>query len=105
MFKLFKKIKSTNEQEVIAAIHNEFDVAGERLLKEAKEILEADVDTSKGERLSRLGFGSSKAAVDAKTIADIKTKSREIAERVEYFRTYYPSLSLSMNVCLWLICF
>lgn len=104
MFNFFKKIKNQNTQDVITAIHNEFDVAGEKLLTEAKEILASDIDTSKGERLSKLGFGSSKAAVDAKTVEDIRIRSRQIAERVEYFRTYYPSYKFITEEMVETIC-
>lgn len=102
--KLFKKATTANQQAVIEAIHNEFDLAGDKLLAEAKEILAANIDTSKGERLRSLGFSNSKAATDAKTITDMKNRNREIAERVEYFKTYYPSYKFITEEMVEAIC-
>lgn len=94
MFKFIKKLQTkevVNTTEVIEAIHNEFDTAGEKLMKEAKEILAGEYDTDKGERLKKLGFGNSKAAIDAATVLAMKKEKREIAEKVEYFTQWYPN--------------
>lgn len=108
MFNLKSKIKKALEpkvdaMEVIAAIHNEFDTAGEKLLLEAKQILASDYDTDKGDRLKKLGFNNSKAAVDAATITAMKKEKREIAEKVEYFSTWYPNYKfITEDVVKWI---
>jgi len=75
---------------IIKEIHNEFDTAGDKLLVEANKILNGSYDIEKGERLQRLGFTRSKAAVDADTVKKLKSEKKKEAETVEYFRTFYP---------------
>lgn len=78
-------------QDIIVGIHNEFDTAGDKLLAEANEVLNGNYDIEKGERLQRLGFTNSKAAVDADTVKKMKIEKKKQAETVEYFRTFYPN--------------
>lgn len=96
MFTLIKKAltpKPSKEetQTIIEKIHNEFDTAGDKLLAEANEVLNGNYDIQKGERLQRLGFTNSRAAVDADTVNKMKVEKKKQAETVEYFRTFYPN--------------
>lgn len=93
MFKLFKKALApkVDEQAIIAEIHNEFDSAGERLLKEAKAILSKEVDIDKGERLKNIGFTAAKDAVSVSAIIEEKKKSTELANLIEYYQQWYPN--------------
>lgn len=96
MFTLIKKAltpKPSKEQTqtIIEKIHNEFDTAGDKLLAEANEVLNGNYDIQKGERLQRLGFTNSRAAVDADTVKKMKVEKKKQAETVEYFRTFYPN--------------
>lgn len=100
MQNLFKKIKQSvqlamqspvNVNEVVEKIHNDFDTAGEKLLKEAKEILSKNHNTKKGERLKSLGFLNSEPVV--KSTADIQEREekRRTAELIEHYQIYYPN--------------
>lgn len=86
MFKLFKS-KQTTEQ-IIAEIHNEFDSASERLLKEAKDIVAKD--SSKGDRLRRLGFNNSQPVKESDDVRKAQYDAQQLAERVSYFSQWYP---------------
>lgn len=96
MFNIFKSKKSV--QQTIEAIHNEFDAAGERLLKEAKDILSGVALDEKGERLKKLGFIQAKAAAKNTELArrneEIKRnneKRQEGAKWVQYYSMHYPN--------------
>jgi hypothetical protein len=109
MFKLFKKalmpIQSKNEtQTIIEKIHNEFDTAGEKLLAEANEVLNGNYDIEKGERLQRIGFTNSRAAIDADTVKKMKVEKKKQAETVEYFRTFYPNNKFITEELVKIIC-
>ncbi len=99
MFNFFKKVKSEIKQSfsapvdvnaVIAEIHNEFDTASERLLKEAKVILSSGMSTEKGETLTKLGFGNAKPSVEVKEVIETKKEMEMVARRIEHFNLYYP---------------
>jgi hypothetical protein len=85
MFNFIKR--AVNAKETIEKIHNDFDTAGEKLLAEAKEILSDAKSADKGERLKKLGFGSSVSSVKA---ADYAAK-KELAALIEYYNVYYPN--------------
>jgi len=99
MFNPFKKVKEVaqtmvastkSEQAIIDEIHNEFDSSTERLLKEAKAILEQDVNTAKGEELAKLGFRMSKSTLEAKEVIATKQEKEKIANHIQYYRQHYP---------------
>jgi len=102
MFNLFKKVKQVGNavkqsfepvrdpQVVIAEIHESFDSASEKLLNEAKAILNGSYDIEKGERLKNIGFVLAKKAVEATTIASQKKKNEELANLIEYYQIHYP---------------
>jgi hypothetical protein len=86
MFKLFKAKKTT--EQVIAEIHNDFDSASERLLKEAKDIVAKD--TGKGDRLRSLGFNNAKPVKEVEGVRQAQYEMRQLADRVSYFNQWYP---------------
>lgn len=90
-------------QALIAEIHEEFDTATDKLLAQAKDILCKEVG-SKGERLKKLGFISTKSASEAETLIRQQEYNLEISERVEYFRTYYPNQKFITEVLVSHIC-
>lgn len=113
MFKLLKKSQQKFNEitqpkvdvyEVIEKIHHEFDTAGEKLLKEAKEVLALDVDIAKGEALHKLGFTKSKTATESQEIILSKKQSKELADKVEYFRTFYPEYKFITEEMVKAIC-
>lgn len=77
----------------IEAIHKRFDIAGERLLMQAKRIIanSKSPNMAKVERLKALGFGATKPIKEMQEREKAKSEAYEIIEAVEYFRTYYPS--------------
>lgn len=90
MFTIFKKKQSKKSQEaIIAEIHNEFDSASEKLLQEAKDLLDG-VNTEKAERLKSLGFTQSKPVSETREAQQLKARNEELAKRVDYFRQWYP---------------
>lgn len=96
MFKLIKKAltpKPSKEQmqTIIEGIHNEFDTAGEKLLKEAKAILVKQLPTNKGERLKQLGFTAAESAVKFDEVNKERKEKEELANLIEYYQTYYPN--------------
>lgn len=101
MFKLFKSRKSTGK--IIAEIHNEFDSASERLLKEAKELL-SGINTEKADRLSKLGFSNAKAVKETKEATELKRKNEALASKVEYFRQWYPHNKFITEEAIEAIC-
>lgn len=88
MLKLFKAKKTPAQ--IVAEIHNEFDSASERLLKEAKALLNSK-DTSKGERLKQLGFVNAKPVKEIEDLRQKEWATKQLAENVSYFSQWYPN--------------
>lgn len=96
MFKLFKKNitqylsveANTTYPKVVHEIHNEFMTAGDKLIQEAKSILEgaSKKQMEKGKRLKAIGFQN---VVESKN-ADKLIETVEVAKKVEYYRCKYP---------------
>ena len=76
---------------IIEEIHNEFDSASEKLLNEARDILNGSYDIEKGNRLNKLGFRSAKKAVEAQSIKDQLSKKEELNERIMFYQKTYPN--------------
>lgn len=91
MLKFIKKALKPQKsvEAIIAEIHNDFDTASERLLNEAKEILSKGIDT-KGQRLKELGFVSANAVVVFEKAEAEKIEKTNLAEKIEYYRMWYP---------------
>ncbi len=77
--------------ETVANIHRDFDEATQRLLNNANDILNKEIDIEKGKSLSAVGFKSVPSAIDASTIHEIKNKSKSVLESVLYFQQHYPN--------------
>lgn len=75
----------------VQEIHDAFDSASERLLKEAEEILLKLPDTSKGERMAKLGFYSTPEATKHSNTAHEKNRAEKLANQIRYFQTFYPN--------------
>lgn len=77
----------------IEAIHKRFDIAGERLLMQAKRIIAnaGTVNAEKIERLKKIGFGATKPIKELEERTKATANAYETIEAVEYYRTYYPS--------------
>lgn len=96
MFNLKRKVNQLIQPKVdtnvlVAEIHNDFDSATERLLKEAKDILAKNTDTTKGETLRKLGFVSSKPSINSAVEIKEKEESERLAKHIEYYQTFYPN--------------
>lgn len=104
MFNLFKKSK--NEQEtvsktvngkypqIVEEIHNEFNTAAERLLKEAHGILlEASTKnvSNKVSRLEMIGFKQAKEVSEIRPILEKAKLSKEQIELINYYAIHYPN--------------
>src|SRR5690348_10894743 len=102
MFKIKKnaeKVKAT-----IAKIHNEFDSASEKLLKEAKEILSLNTNTDKGDRLRSLGFSRALPVAESEKARKEKAEKKVIAERIEYYQQWYPQNKFITEAMVEQIC-
>lgn len=77
---------------VVEDIHNEFNVAGENLLKEAKEII-ANIridNEGKVDALKSIGFVNTKEVIQTEKQRKEKSDKEEIANALEYFSQKYP---------------
>lgn len=83
------KFKSTKK--VIEQIHSEFDGASERLLREAKAILNKPIEDEKAKKLRKLGFDSSSSVKKATEQQAIANQKKEVMRFVEYYATNYPN--------------
>lgn len=103
MLKLFKsKVKQIVEEnvfsnshtypEVVQEIHNEFESASDKLLAEAYLIINSqpEVNSSKTERLNKLGFKNvSEVKTFEKIVKETKFSEKQI-ELVKYYKNKYP---------------
>lgn len=99
MFNLFKKkkpsvlVKTTSKYpKEVEEIHHAFDTAAEKLLEEAKAVIDqsSDLNLEKITRLSALGFTQVKEVVQGQAkLNDVKF-SKEQIELVEKYKKQYP---------------
>ncbi len=77
---------------IVVDIHNEFNNAGDRLLKEAKDIIaNATVfNEQKANALSEFGFKSTKEVIEKDAVIKKKTEQQMLAEALEYFNVNFP---------------
>jgi hypothetical protein len=88
MFTFFSKKKS---QKIVEKIHNEIDTAQERLLQEAKRIIETNKpDDNKVERLKAVGFTSAAPVVKHDSASKILVEGFRQAKLIEYYKQNYP---------------
>lgn len=76
----------------IQQIHNEFECASDKLLKEATEIIAegSKVDTNKLSRLEALGFKQANNVKETKQLVEKTKLSKEQVQTIEYYRENYP---------------
>lgn len=71
-------------------IHNEIDTAQDRLLSEARKIIESAPRNNKAERLEAIGFTASVAVKEHKRRKEVLVQSTEEANIIEYYKANYP---------------
>lgn len=81
-----------NSNVIVKEIHNEFDTAQERLLNEARAIINNSSKTlsDKAERLEKVGFVNSESVVKHRKNKQIQVQNKEQAELIEYYKQVYP---------------
>lgn len=100
LYKMFKRKKS--EFEIITEIHNEFDSAGDRLLEQAKAILNKTLPDKtaleeKAEKLRKLGFINSSPVLEVAALKGerdshnaLLIETKKEAELILYYKQAYP---------------
>lgn len=96
-------LNKKTEQQIVAEIHNEFDTAEDRLLKQAEMLLtELNIPTEssiekKAETLKSLGFVNSETVKQAEKLSTTRKKeeerlvaTKELAETIQYYKQNYP---------------
>jgi hypothetical protein len=78
---------------LIEQIHREFDEATEKILNDAVTSLKVleEKDTSKGDRLGKLGFSKAKHVESARVARFDKVNLEALSIRVMYYQTNYPN--------------
>lgn len=104
MLNLFKK--SGSNKDVIEKIHNEFNLAGERLLKEAKEIIEKLQmgNVQKHDALKKHGFHAVKEVVETEAALSKKRENEKIAMVLEELNFKFPMYKFITNDMAMTIC-
>ena len=82
----------TND-ELVAEIHDAFYSADERLLQEAKVLLNTPQEdkAKKAERINKLGFGSAKPVKEVAGHASKSADASKLIKAIEYWRIHYPN--------------
>jgi hypothetical protein len=82
----------TND-ELVAEIHDAFYSADERLLQEAKELLNTPQEdkAKKAERIKKLGFVSAKPVAEVAGHATKAADASKLIKAIEYWRVHYPN--------------
>lgn len=89
---LFKKIIPESTKEVIEQIHNEFNCAGEELLKEAKEILaNSNFSSEKTNTLRSLGFKNVPEVVEIEQKERKKNLADKTVRLINHYMLKYPN--------------
>ncbi len=105
--KLLKRIfNSQTETQIIEEIHDRFSSAGERLLKEAKEIIARLTITNeaKAKMLSEFGFTSVPEVKEQKEVAKKRESSETLAKALCELSVKYPGLKFITKDEVMLIC-
>lgn len=91
---------------VVEAIHNEFNISGEKLLSEAKEIISGlHVNNKvKADQLRSLGFANTKEVLESEIVLHQKREKEKLANALEFFSVNYPSYKfitkqMAMTIC------
>jgi len=77
----------------VQKIHNRFYKAEEKILAQAKAIIENPVDHAQKvyDRFAALGFAMSAKAAEAKAVIDIHKKAEETVRLIDLYRVKYPN--------------
>jgi hypothetical protein len=104
MFKLFTKLKdnsvttitefknSKNYPKEVLEIHHEFEIASDKLLENAYNIINSQpvVNESKLEKLQKFGFKQVKEVHESVEIIKTTSLSKEQIKSVQYYKQHYP---------------
>ena len=113
---LIKNIfRKKTSDDLVREIHNEFDTAGDNLLKQAQAILEKIAKENIDETLEKkakfmedIGFTNSKLVIDINNkkmnIKKIKDNAESDAQIVMYYKDKYPNLKFLKESDLDIIC-
>lgn len=84
--------KGGNYPAIVQEIHNEFDTAATKLLKEAQSAIDATpkVNTSKVNKLKALGFNQVQEVETIGAVLETISTSKEQIALVEYYQQHYP---------------
>ena len=107
--------KRKTSDDLVREIHNEFDTAGDKLLKQAQDILEKIALESKDEALKNkakimndIGFTNSKFVIDINSKIEKDKREKDKAEKnanlVMYYKEKYPNLKFLNETDLDTIC-
>lgn len=90
--KNFSKMNTSNYPAVVQAIHNEFNLAGEKLLQESLGIIQnaEKVDIHKASRLNSVGFVNNPLITKQKHIEEITKTPKQWAEIVMKYKKEFP---------------
>jgi len=94
MFQLFNKTKEIinkkTDKETIQEIHESFDSAADRILKEAKEIINSKIPSEKHEKMAKLGFTCAKGVQENVLLKKQIEFQERIADKLSYYSQKYP---------------
>jgi hypothetical protein len=95
----------TND-ELVAEIHDAFYSADERLLQEAKDLLNFPQEdkAKKAERIKKLGFGAAKLVKEVAGHPEKVTDANKLIKAIEYWRIHYPNYKFITEVEVKKIC-
>ena len=93
-----------SQRKLVQKIHDEFDSAMDRLLVEAKSIIESVPQTEKWKRLQQLGFTSSEPVKQAEQINYHLAINRQQADLILYHKETYPFQKFLTEIELDRIC-
>lgn len=84
---------TNNYPKEVIEIHKEFNTASERLLEEAKQLIEAAPKKllEKVSLLEKLGFRQSEEVAKVKPIIEKQELTKELAELAKYYSFHYPN--------------
>lgn len=102
MLKLLKKDYS----KVIEQIHDEFNIAGEKALKEAKALIAKlhGNNESKVSSLKSMGFMNTKEVIESEVVRQKRVENEKVAKAFEYYHINFPSYKfitrgMAISIC------
>lgn len=83
-------MKSQSVNALVEEIHTAFNSEGDRLLKEAEQILSTPQSDDEASRLAALGFTATAKAKNHLNLEAQKEASKETAKLIRHYLTHYP---------------